>query len=216
MFIPNFAAVVADVAGFLVLFLAKIVLMQHLAIIMSFWMMTILLTGFMVPSVCSLIPLKVASEEWAKEKCQVDWKARIMMAMTRFSIGPGSRYVVGALVILITIVCVWQTSKLKIGDPTPGSPVFYAYHPYNKDQALINETFDASSENLILFYEGTPESVYDPVVMETFETFSLYMAEKLPDIYKSSSSVIDIVKMLNVTLHDGDKLWYQLPRNGEH
>ncbi len=97
MFIPNFAAVVADVAGFLVLFLAKIALMQHLAIIMSFWMMTILLTGFMVPAVCSLIPLEVASEAWAKEKCQVDWKARVMMAMTRFSIVPGSRYVVGAL-----------------------------------------------------------------------------------------------------------------------
>jgi len=215
MFIPNFAAVVADVAGFLVLFIAKIALMQHLAIIMSFWMMTILLTGFMVPAVCSLIPLKVASEAWAKEKCQIDWKARVMMAMTRFSIAPGSRYVVGALVILVTVFCFWQTSKLKIGDPTPGSPVFYAYHTYNKDQVLINEKFNASSENLMLFYEGTPESVYDPVVMETFEEFSLYMGEMLPDIYKTSSSIIDMGKMLNLTNHDGDQVWYQLPIDGE-
>ncbi len=214
MFIPNFAAVVADVAGFLVLFIAKIALMQHLAVIMSFWMMTILLTGFMVPAVCSLVPLRVVSDEWAKEKCQVDWKARIMMAMTRFSIAPGSRYVVGALVILVTVFCFWQTSKLKIGDPTPGSPVFYAYHTYNRDQALINQKFNASSENFMLFYEGARESVYDPTVMETFEKFSLYMADKLPDIYKTSSSIIDMGKMLNLTQHDGDQIWYQLPRDG--
>jgi uncharacterized protein len=212
MFIPNFAAVVADVAGFLVLFLAKIALMQHLAVIMSFWMMSILMTGFMVPAVCSIIRLRVASEAWAKESCQVDWKARFMMAMTRFSISSKSRYVVGTLIILVTLACFWQTSKLKIGDPTPGSPVFYANHTYNKDQALINKGFDASSENFLVYYEGAKESVYDPEVLLTFEAFDRHMQERLPDIYKSPDSLINTVKMVNVTLHDGDQLWYQLVR----
>ena len=74
--------------AFLVLIIAKIVLMQHLAIIMTFWMMSIILTGFMVPAICNLIPLKVASEKWAKDSCQVDWLARVMMRITRFAIGP--------------------------------------------------------------------------------------------------------------------------------
>ncbi len=215
MFIPNFAAVVADVAGFLVLFIAKIALMQHLAVIMSFWMMTILMTGFMVPAVCSLIPLKVASESWAKESCQIDWKARMMMAVTRFSIAPGSRWVVGGLIVLLTITCFWQTSKLKIGDRTPGSPVFYDNHTYNKDQALINKGFDASSENYLIYYEGARESVYDPEVLLTFEAFDRHMQERLPDIYKSPDSLINTVKMVNVTLHDGDQMWYQLVRKPE-
>jgi hypothetical protein len=64
MFIPNFAAVTTDAAGFVVLIIAKIVLMEHLAIIMTFWMLSIILTGFMVPAICNLIPLKVASERW--------------------------------------------------------------------------------------------------------------------------------------------------------
>ncbi len=212
MFIPNFAAVVADVAGFSVLFLAKIALMQHLAIIMSFWMMTILLTGFMVPAVCSVIPLKVDSDEWAKDKCQTDWKARLMMAITRFSIAPRTRWVTAAIIILITAFSFWETSKLKIGDPTPGSPVFYENHTYNKDQAIINKGFSASSENFLLYYEGTRESVYDPEVMLTFEAFDRHMQKKLPDIYKSPDSLINTVKMVNVTLHDGDWMWYQLVR----
>lgn len=213
MWIPNFAAVAADVAGFLVLFIAKIALMHHLAIIMSFWMATILLTGFLVPVVCSLVPLKVNSAEWDKATCQVDWKARAMMAITNYSIAPKSRYVVGALIVALTLGCVWEMSKLKIGDSTPGSPIFYDSHTYNKDQAAINESFNASSENLMLFYEGKKESVYDPAVLNTFEAFDRHMRDRLPDIYKSSTSIIDTVKMINVTFHDSDELWYQLPRN---
>jgi predicted RND superfamily exporter protein len=39
------------------------------------------------------------------------------------------------------------------------------------------------------------------------------MQEKLPDIYKSPDSVINTVKMVNVTLHDGDQMWFQLVRD---
>ena len=213
MFIPNFAAVATDAAGFLVLLLAKIVLMQHLATIMTFWMMSIILTGFMVPVVCTLIPLHVASKVWNKEKSQAGWAARIMTKITHFSIAPRGRYAVGTLIIVIMVLCAWQTSKLRIGDPTPGSPILYDSHTYNRDQAMMNKTFAASSENLMLFYEGEKDSVYDPAVLNTFEEFAMHMKKTLPDIYKSSTSIIDIMKMTNVTYHDGDKLWYQLPRN---
>ena len=213
MFIPNAAAVAADVAGFGVLIIARIVLMQHLAIIMTFWMMGIILTAFLVPAICNLIPLKVASERWAKESCHVDWLAKFMMSITRFAIGSRSRYVVWAIILTFGAFCLWQTSKLKIGDPTPGSPVFWENHPYNKDQKLINQLFDASSENFLLFFEGDKESVYDPQVLLTFEAFDRHMQEQLPDIYKSPDSVINTVKMVNVTLHDGDQIWSQLVRN---
>jgi predicted RND superfamily exporter protein len=213
MFIPNFAAVATDAAGFLVLIIAKIALMHHLAIIMTFWMMSIILTGFMVPTICTLLPLKVSSEKWDKETAQVDWMARIMTRMTGFSIGSRTRYITSALFIALLIFCSWEMSKLKIGDPTPGSPILWDYHTYNKDQKVINQLFNASSENLMLFYEGENESVYDPVVLTTFEGFSRYMWQRLPDIYKSSSSYIDIIQRVNLTLHDGNPLWAQLPRN---
>ncbi len=213
MFIPNAAAVAADVAGFGVLIIAKIVLMQHLAIIMSFWMMGIILTAFLVPAICNLVPLNVASEKWAKESCHVDWLAKFMMSITRFAIGSRSRYVVWAIILAFGTFCFWQTSKLKIGDPTPGSPVFWETHAYNKDQKLINQLFGASSENFLLFFEGEKDSVYDPQVLLTFEAFDRHMQERLPDIYKSPDSIINTVKMVNVTLHDGDQIWFQLVRN---
>ncbi len=119
----------------------------------------------------------------------------------------------GPIILTFGVFCFWQTSKLKIGDPTPGSPVFWENHTYNKDQKLINQLFDASSENFLLFFEGEKESVYDPQVLLTFEAFDRHMQERLPDIYKSPDSVINTVKMVNVTLHDGDQIWFQLVRN---
>jgi len=215
MWIPNFAAVAADVAGFSVLIIAKIVLMQHLAIIMSFWMATILLTGFLVPVVCSVFPFKIDTSEWNKDTCQQDWVARGMMKFSNFSTGPRTRWIAIGLVFILGWFCISEMLKLKIGDASPGSPLFYQNHPYNQDQALINQKFNASSENLVLFYEGKPESVYDPVVLQTFESFALHMAQELPDIFKTSSSISDIGKMVNLTQHDGDPTWYQMPRDPE-
>jgi uncharacterized protein len=212
MWIPNFAAVAADVAGFAVLCIAKIVLMQHLAVIMSFWMATILLTGFLVPVVCSIFPFKVNTSEWNKETCQQDWIARSMMKFTSFSIGPRTKWITMGLVMILAAFCIAEMLKLKIGDPTPGSPIFYESHPYNMDNKLLNDKFKMSTDNFALFYEGKKESAYDADVLNTFEKFTTHMSNKLLDIYKTSSSIIGIGKMLNMTQHEGDPMKYQLPR----
>ncbi|MBI5446249.1 MAG: MMPL family transporter [Deltaproteobacteria bacterium] len=209
MAMPNLAAVATDVVGFSVLALAKIVLMQQLAILMSFWMATIVLSGTLVPLICSVLPIRKRAVDQELEKEQ--WLAKLNAAVAAFSVGAG-RYLVLLGVLAIVVLGAWQTSKLKVGDPTPGSPILWPNHPYNIDQAVINQTFDASSETFQLFYEGDRESVYDPEVLHTFQAFDRHMATQLPDIYKSSAAIVNMAKMLNVTFHDGDVLWYQLPR----
>ena len=213
MMMPNAAAVATDAAGFLVLALAKIVLMMQLAIMMSFWMVTIVLEGMLVPIICSYLPLRFDKLKVNNDDGQ-GLLSRLNAAVANFSITSG-KYPVGIVVVAILIVGTWQTTYLKVGDSTPGSPILWPDHSYNQDQALMNEKFNASSENFVLYYEGATESVYEPIVLKTFESFAQHMAERLPDIYNSSSSIIDMGKMLNLTFHDGDQMWYQLPRNEE-
>lgn len=212
MWMPNIMATVTEVAGFLVLGIAKIVLMRQLAVIMSFWMATIALEGLLVPIICSYLPIN--KEKLQRRAAKGSPIARFSGAASRFSIGRG-RYVVAGIILVIVVIGLWQVSHVKVGDATPGSPILWPNDTYNKDQALINEKFNASSENFVLYYEGAKDSVYDPEVLETFEKFSQHMAAKLPDIYKTASSVIDMGKALNMTLHDGDQMWYELPRNEE-
>ena len=221
MLMPNVAAVATDAAGFMVLGLAKIVLMQQLAVIMSFWMLTIALSGIFVPVICACLPRPGQAPGNAKAPGPARERAegpdqglltRGAMALADFSMFRG-RFIVAAVTLGVLVIGGWQTTRLKVGDPTPGSPVLWPDHPYNRDQAMINQTFNASSESFVLYYEGSPGSVYDPDVAKTFEAFSRYMSQQLPDIYKSASSIINMAKMLNVTFHDGDHIWYQMPRN---
>lgn len=209
MMMPNAAAVATDAAGFLVLGLAKIVLMQQVAILMSFWMATIVLSGALVPVICSCLPRLGENGKKQNDGRGVD---AVTVPLAAFSMGRG-KYLIGGIVVLILVIGGWQTSKLKVGDPTPGSPILWPDHPYNRDQAVINGTFNASSENFMLYYEGETGSVYDPVVPATFEAFARHMANRLPDIYKSSSSINNFGKMLSLTLRDGNELWYQMPRD---
>jgi predicted RND superfamily exporter protein len=210
MTMPNAAAVATDVAGFMVLTLAKIVLMLHTAIMMSFWMLTIGLSGILVPIICSYLPMKsIGKPETQRES---DKLANFLAGLVRFTLHRASG-VAWAVVAIIVVLGTWQTSRLKVGDPTPGSPLLWPDHTYNQDEAFINRAFKASSESLTLYYDGEPGSVYDPEVLVTFEQFDRHMAETLPDIYKSSMSIINLVRMMNLTYHDGDQFWFQLPRD---
>lgn len=210
MTMPNAAAVATDVAGFLILGLADIRLMKQVAILMSFWMLTILLEGTLVPILCSLLPLKAAKYPEKQRKDQAGW----LVGLARFCMAAG-RYPVVLAVVVVAAYGFWQTSRLKVGDPTPGSPILWENHPYNQDQVFFNEHFRASSETFTLYFDGAPESVYDPAVLTTFELFSQHMAQSLPDIYMSSSSLANLMKMLNCTFHEGDPVWYEVPRDRE-
>ena len=212
MLTPAFAAITTDAAGFLVLGVVAIALMRQLAVVMSIWMISIIFSSILTPIICSFMPMKSASDRWSKDSTKKDVVDRAILAITRFSIGRG-KMVVGGVIVVLFAVSIWFMAGIKIGDPTPGSPLLWPNHKYNRDQLLINKIFDASSENFLLYYEGERESVYDPEVLLTFEAFDRHMREKLPDIYKSPDSLINTVKMVNTTLHDGDHLWFQLVRN---
>lgn len=210
--VPNLAGVTTDAAGFMVLIFAKILLMMQIAVIMSFWMVCIGLCGILTPILCSLAPVTAGLDKFARDRQKMGLLDKVCLASSRFSLGKGRNFVlIGCVAALI--FCGWQTGKLSIGDPSPGSPLLFDSHPFNRDQDLINHMFDASSENFMLFYEGEKGSVYDPMVLNTFEAFDRHMKAELPDIYKTSGSLINMEKMVNVTFHDGDLLWYQTPRD---
>jgi uncharacterized protein len=215
MWMPNVMAATTEMAGFMVLGIAKIVLMQQLAVIMGFWMATITLEGVLVPIICSYLPFRKDMACGDVEQEEHGPIARFSMALSRFSLGAG-KYAVIAGVVFIILVGGWQMTKLKVGDATPGSPVLWEHHKYNTDQALMNEKFNASSEQLVLYWEGETDSPYDSAVVQGFEKFALHMAAELPDIYKTSSSIIDYSKAVNQsTFYEGDEMFYTMPTNKE-
>jgi predicted RND superfamily exporter protein len=210
MIIPNWAAVSTEAAGFLVLILVKIALMQYVAIFMTVWMATIALCGIFTPILCSYMPLARASEHWVRKSQKMSWLDRLCVGACTFSTGKGKTVIALAVVCLVAFFA-YAGGRLKIGDPSPGSPLLWPEHRYNQDQAMVDKTFDVSSEDFTLYYGGEKDSVYDPAVLNTFEAFDRHMKARLPDIYKSSDSIIGMMKTISYILHDGDVLWRELP-----
>jgi predicted RND superfamily exporter protein len=214
MMLPNWAGVLTDAMGFLILIFVKIFLMQRVALFMTFWMLTVALCAIITPILCSYMPLEKASEKWVNEQAELGILDKICQGLGRFSIVSG-RPVVAIIAITLLFVTTYLSGDLKIGDASPGSPLLWPDHRYNRDQAMVDKTFDVSSEDFSLYYEGENGSVYDPFVFKTFDQFDRHMKTSLPDIYKSSDSFISIMKSLYYIFHDGDEVWRELPDDAE-
>jgi predicted RND superfamily exporter protein len=211
MIMPNWAGVATDGAGFLILILVKIALMQQVAIFMSFWMFTVALCGPLTPIICSFMPLGKATDAYLKSKTKLSLLERLTTGAARFSVTRG-RYWVMAVCAFGLIFCAWQATFLKIGDPTPGTSLLFPDHPFNQTVGKLNKAFDISADDLVLYFKGNrPDAVYDPQVLQTFAAFDRHMGERLPDIYKSSDSFAGTMNTLNVIMRDGDVIYEELP-----
>jgi len=214
MLLPNWAGVATDAAGFFILILVAIPLMQQVAYFMTFWMLTVALCGVITPILCSYMPLKKASEAFIRKSKKMSVLDHICVGSANFSVGRG-KFTVGAIVICALAFCAYQASSLKIGDPTPGSPLLWPDHPYNIAINEINDTFSTSAESLTLYFEGDEEAVYEPEVFNTFDAFDRHMRISLPDIYKSADSFGGIMKAINMLMFDGDMARLELPTERE-
>ena len=210
MVLPNWAGVTTDAAGFSVLILVKIALMQEVAVFMTFWMLSVALCGVVTPLLCSLMPLRRAAEAWVAKSQRMSLLDRVCVSLCEFSIGP-RRIVLAALVIVSLLFCATQAARLKIGDPAPGTPLLWPDHPYNQAIKEMNETFDMSAESLVLYFDGEERAVWDPQVFRTFEAFDRHMRLTLPDIYKSTDSFTSLMKTVNMLMFDADPVRYELP-----
>jgi len=210
MFLPNISAILAEVMGFAVIYLAKIVLMQQLAVIMSFWMFSIFPgAGILAPVICYYLPPPKAKDPERRTSII----SHINLALSNFSTGKVTKGVVIGGFILLTGIFSFKATQLKVGDLYPGSPILKPHSVYNQDYAAINKTFDkAGADNYLVFFRGNQEfASKDPKVLKTFEAMDRFMASRLPDIYGGSASLAPIVRKLNKEFHDGNPLWEFIP-----
>jgi len=218
MMVPNFGACSTDAAGFAVLALAPIVLMQETAVTMVAWMVGIYLaSGWWHPLFLSWLPnpyakarvLAIRTKTWVPGATWID---RANAAIARSAISPKGKIVVLLTAGLLLVGSLYLSSTIVIGDPTPGSPVLYPDSEYNRHSALVNETFDrAGSDTYVIFYEGGEDTVSEPAVLRTLESLGRYLQERMPDAFAGSWSIAPFVTQLNLEFHDGDPRWAFVP-----
>ena len=215
LFLASLAAIVTDAAGFSVLILARIPMVQKIAILCACWVISILLISSVLgPLLCMYMPipknLKKYDFSWDKDKKK---KKRGLMDRAADMCLSRSNIAIVVVMIVIGMVAATFDSKLKVGDTFPGSPILWPDSRYNMDCQKINEKFDASGTDLIsIIVEGKEEwSIQEPRVLKRIDLYERYITHKFPDLVGGTQSVAKIVKTMNKEFHEGDVRYMTIP-----
>ena len=222
MFIPNISAIAAECAGFMFLVAVKITVVQQLAIAITFWMFAIFFTtAVFTPILCMFLPKPSARnvEQIKKSWATVasggtgDMMDKLIIATSRFFIGQGKLFAIGAMVVVIFGGAL-LARQVKSGDLSPGSPILYPHSDYNLACDGINKRFsNAGTDALQIYFDGkgAPNAAFAPPVLQTAERLHKVFTAAMPDAYSGWDSTVPIVRTMNVEMHEGDVKWDFIP-----
>ena len=146
---PGLLAIVTDAAGVFLVILTPIPLMQKLAVMGGFWVLSFIVSDLLFnPVLLSFIPAPKK-----KTKKGPDLTERFLDRAGAWCIGSG-RWAVIVLTLLVGGVGFYFAKDLVIGDVHPGTPMLWPDSKYNKDTEHIAEKF-GNTEILNVIVQGT-------------------------------------------------------------
>jgi predicted RND superfamily exporter protein len=209
LFLASLSAIVTDAAGFLVLVLARILVIQKLALLCTFWVVSIFVLVAVVGPILALYlpnPKKVhLGGSRAIEK--------FMMTIGGWELKKSGAWTVIMGFIVIGVIGGFYASKITVGDIHPGSSILWEDSRYNQDVAEINKRFDdAGCDTMNIVLEGVPNCTEMPEVLYKMEGFTDMIKHTIPEV-GGTQCLVNIVKKLNMEFHEGDPKWYVIPES---
>ncbi len=212
LYSPAMVSIAADGAATLTIAVASIPLMQKLAFVACFWIISIFL------SVVTLHPIILS---WIKppkhEQKAGRMSDRLYNAITQLLLRIGSgqmRWIVVSSFAASMVVGLYFGHYLKTGDTEPGAALLYRNHPYNAAFRKINEKFVGAS-NLIIIAEGKkPGAMKDAHTLNQLDLFQRYMEQG--EGAGGSLTATTLMKKIFRSFREGDPKWEMLPTRDDH
>jgi uncharacterized protein len=206
LFKPGALAILTDAIGVLLIALAPIPLLQKLAAMGAFWLISIFLSGMVLtPILLSLLPVSVRRQSAASRLVE-----RALDAIGRLCTGPG-RKAVFAFSAATLGLCLLLVRGLVIGDVHHGTALLWPDSTYNLDTARVAARF-ANTEQLTVVVEGaSPEALKSAQILDTMAAFQEHM-ESLPEV-GATTSIADLLPNLISVFHGEDPKWGLIPSN---
>ncbi len=221
IFLASLAAIVTDAAGFCVLILARIPMIQQIAILCAFWVISILIIVSVIgPLLCVFMPVPRNLDKYSfayegeagaagstQKKGWMDVAASLCLKRSNIAIV--------AAMIIIGLIAAGFDSKLKVGDTFPGSPILWPDSEYNQDCKVINDKFDDSGTDIIsIIVESEEEgAILEPSVVKRMDLYERYISHKHPSFVAGTQSITKIIKTLNKEFHEGDARFFCIPQD---
>ncbi|MBI1814609.1 MAG: MMPL family transporter [Deltaproteobacteria bacterium] len=212
LYSPAMVSIASDTAATLTIAVASIPLMQKLAFVAAFWILSIFL------SVVTLHPIILSFVRPPKHEPKAGQLSdRFYNAITRWLIALGSgtwRWAVVATFALMMVIGVYFGHHLKTGDTEPGHALLYKDHPYNVAFSKVNEKFAGASQLVIIAEGKRPEAIKDAHTLNQLDLFQRYMEQG--EGADGSLTATTLLKKIFRTFHEGDPKWEMLPTRNDH
>ena len=203
LFKPAVLSLVVDAAGVFIVILTPIPLMEKLAVMGSFWVMSIVVSNVLFnPIILAMLPPPKLKD--IKQSAQ----ARMLSRLGRMVQG---RAKVPILVVtaIIFIVSFYFARGIVIGDVHPGTPMLWPGSRYNQDTARIGEKF-GNTETISVIVEGeNKDAVKKPQVLREMEGLQRDL-EQMPEVH-STNSIADLLPLITKVWLGGNPKWELIP-----
>ncbi len=212
LYSPAMVSIAADGAATLTIAVASIPLMQKLAYVAAFWIISIFLSVVTLhPIVLSLArPPRLRPDAAHLSDRAYDAMTRLLV---RLSAG-GWRWVVVGGFAVVMVVGLHLAHRLQTGSAEPGAALLYADHPYNVAFRTMNEQF-VGTANLVIIAEGKkPAAIKDARTLTQLDLFQRYMEQG--NGVGASLTATTLLKKIFRTFHEGDPKWEMLPVREDH
>jgi len=210
LFSPALVSIASDGLAILSLAVARIPLVQKLAILSSFWIFTISISVVTLhPILLSFLP-PPRRDPKAGRRLSDKIYTSINRTLVQISRG-NTRYVAAAGFVLALLVGLYYSKQLKIGDVSIGKALFYADHPYNVAYDRIIDKGFVGISQLTIVAEGHEPGVFRRVdALNALERFQRYM-EKYSALAGGSMSGVDVIRQIYQRFEEGMPKWAILP-----
>jgi predicted RND superfamily exporter protein len=213
LYSPAMVSIVADGLAILTIAVASIPLMQKLAFVASFWIVSIFLSVVTLhPIILTFVrPPKAQPPGRRISDAFYEGVSRGLIAL-----GTGNtRWLVVAVFALVMTFGLYFAHHLKTGDAEPGAALLYHDHPYNVAFRKLNEKFVGVASQLVIIAEGKkPEAVKDATTLNNIEIFARYMTQG--EGANGSLTAATLLKKIYRTFHEGDPRWEMLPTRNDY
>jgi predicted RND superfamily exporter protein len=212
VYAPAMVSLLADGLAILTLYIAYIPLIQKLAVLSSFWILSIFV------SVVTLHPilLSLVKPPSRAVKHGSNAFARVYDRLTEGVVWlckgrkPGA---MGAALLGLLAVGVFYSHRLKVGNATQGEALLYSDHPYNVAFRKVNDDFVGASQLVIVAEGKKPAALENARTLEQLDLFARHMEKQGAG---GSITAATLLKKLFRTLHEGDPKWGMLPDRDDH
>ena len=204
LFKPGMLSIITDAAGVFIVILTPIPLMEKLALMGSFWVLSIIVSDV----IFNPIFLSVFPPPKPKKSDKPTFLDRLLTGIGMWTYGK-QRVPILIVTLLLFAVGAFFAKDLVIGDVHPGTPMLWPDSKYNQDTARIGETF-GNTEVMSVVVEGeNKNAIKHPKVLRKMEGLQRHM-EELEEV-TTTSSIADLVPEITKIMHGGNPKWELIP-----